>query len=391
MEYRTYSVNPKGKKPLLDFILNSLKGSGCRILSNSPPDIAPFRITFEAPAGERLGIIAYAFFANSKLTKNRPEDEHRFQVKYGHNDKKTHAIWTDPFMLYTTLFLGIDPKRGIFIGADPVLHNHTKFFISIEFKERHAGEIQKRDWYAWEREHRAQDDRPVEVLVGGTPKTFLRYVRFEREAFGEDQGHRQLLAERILPLPFRSGGVPLADSPRPAPARLHALAREFDMDEGEVLNLIASARMLKMAVRGWVAEEHLVRQLTRTQGVTDCARDDRDGMPDVRLRYHGSRLLTVECKNVLRQRTSEGLARIDFQRTRASKGDPCSRYYGPKEFDVLAGCMHAVTEKWEFRYVSPVRLDPHKKCLDKLSNRVRIDSRWNSDPISVLQVAAGRQ
>lgn len=391
MEYKTYSVSPRGKEPLLSFILNALRGAGCRILRFSPPNVAPFRITFETPAGERLGIIAYAFFANSKLTKNRPDNEHRFQVKYGPDDKKQHEIWTDPFMLYTTLFLGIDLKRGIFIGADPVLHNPTRFFISIEYKDHHVAEIRRRDWFAWERDHRAQDDKPVEVLVGGTPRTFLQYVRFEREALGEDPGHRQLLAERSSSRPFKALMGPLADSLRPPRERMHALTREFQLSEGEVLDLIAKARMLKMAVRGWVAEEHLVRRLVRTQGVTDCERDDRDGMPDVRLRYHGSRLLTVECKNVLRQPARDGSPRIDFQRTRASKSDPCSRYYGPKDFDVLAGCLHAVTEKWEFRFVSPLVLPAHKKCLDKLSNGVRIDSKWSSDPISVLQFAAGRK
>lgn len=389
MEYKTYSVSPKDKEPLLRFIVKALEGSGCRVLRCSPPNAAPFKITFETSDGERLGIVVYAFFANSRLTKNRPDDEHRFQVKYGPDDKKLHEIWTDPFMLYTTLFVGIDPARGIFIGADPTLHNPTRFFISIEFKEHHVAEIKKCDWIAWERDHRAEDDKPVEVLVGGTAKSFLRYVKFEREALGEDQGHRQLLAERVSgPKSLLLPGLPTA-GPTPSPARLHALAQEFDMGEADVLDLIASARMLKMAVRGWVAEEHLVRKLCATKGVTDCTRDDRDGMPDVRLRFRGSRIITVECKNALRQRTREGLARIDFQRTRASKGDPCSRYYGPRDFDILAGCLHAVTEKWEFKYVLPRLLDSHRKCPGKLSNNVRVDARWEADPQLILQTAVG--
>ena len=38
-----------------------------------------------------------------------------------------------------------------------------------------------------------------EVLVGGTKNQFLRYALFEREALGEAQGQRHLLAERTHP------------------------------------------------------------------------------------------------------------------------------------------------------------------------------------------------
>ncbi|MGQ0506118.1 MAG: hypothetical protein ACT4TC_12460 [Myxococcaceae bacterium] len=369
-------------------MLDALEAGGCRVLRHTEPDVAPFRITFETPEEERLGIVVYAFFANSKLTKNRPDDEHRFQVKYGPDDKKLHRIWQDPFLLYTTLFCGIDPERGIFVGADPVLHNPTRFFISVEYKEEDVVEILRSGWHSWERDHRSDDDKPVEVLVGGTAKSFLRYVRFEREAVAEDQGHRMLLAERMdrpaPPLVVEPVGLVVST---PGPARLHALAQEFEMTEGEVLDLIASARRLKMAVRGWVAEEHLVRRLTSVPGVTECLRIDEEGGPDVNLTFEGSRL-TVECKNVLRQTTAEGLVRVDFQRTRASKGDPCSRYYGSAEFDVLAACLHAVTERWEFKYVLPRSLDPHRKCPSKLSNNVKVDGRWTDQVVKVLRSAA---
>jgi hypothetical protein len=390
MDFRTYSVSRGDKEPLLSFILDALKGEDCRILQASTPNKAPFRITFETPAGERLGIIVYAFLANSKQTKNRPDDEHRFQVKYGSNDEQLHELWQDPYMLYTTLFCGIDPERGIFVGADPVLHSPTRFFISIEFKRHHVEAIQETGWHSWEREHRAGDDKPVEVLVGGTAKSFLRYIRFEREAMGEDQGHRQLLAEK-LSAPgssrLRRTASSTGDLLLP-PQRLHTLAEEFEMNESQVLDLIASARRLKMAVRGWVAEEHLVRKLQQVPGITDCVRVDKEGQPDVQLRFEGSRLLKVECKNVLRQTTAANIPRLDFQRTRASKEDSCSRYYSPKDFDVVAACLHAVTEKWEFRYTLTGSLAPHAKCLGKLANNVRVGDGWTADIRTVLREVA---
>jgi hypothetical protein len=371
-------------------MIDALESEKCRIIFVSRTEEAPFRITFETPTGERIGIIAYAFFANSKLTKNRPSDEHRFQLKYGSKDGRLHELWQDPFGVYTTLLVGIDPELGFFVGADPILHSPTRFFISIEFKHSHVESILGDGWHFWERERRQMDQfgGPVECLVGGTKSAFLRYIHFEREALGEDQGHRQLLAERAVPVSAQASGILTASEPENADGRLHALAKEFHLSETEVLDLIANARRLKMAVRGWVAEEHLVRQLRRIDGVSDCTRLDDEGGPDIRLRYAGSRYLTVECKNVLRQRTAAGLPRLDFQRTRASKADPCSRYYSPTDFDAVAACLHAVSERWEFRFILPMHLDEHRTCEGKLSSAVRVDERWSDSAALVLADAA---
>ena len=54
MDYRKYSVSRRDKQPLLEFILGGLRNSGCRILHHSDVAEAPFRITFEAPDGERM-------------------------------------------------------------------------------------------------------------------------------------------------------------------------------------------------------------------------------------------------------------------------------------------------------------------------------------------------
>lgn len=387
MEPRFYKVSRAKKQALVDYIRESLESQGCRILHLPDAGVAPYRFTFETPLGERLGIMAYAFFANSKITKNRPGDEHRFQVKYGPDDKSEHPIWQDPYGLYTTLFCGIDPERGTFVAVDPEMHNPTRFFMSIEYKQQHSELILRNGWHVWERDRRETADEPVEVMVGGTHEDLLRYIRFEREALGEDQGHRALLAERPANWMSPRLIVPETAIAVPEAGRLHQLAIEFEMTEEQVLDLIASARRLKMAVRGWVAEEHLVRQLAQVDGVSDCVRVDEEGGPDVRLCYD-SVPLTVECKNVLRQRSAAGLARVDLQRTRASKGDPCSRYYSPTDFDVLAACLHAVEEKWTFRYAVPGTLDPHGRCPGKLSNNVRVDERWKVDASLILSSVA---
>lgn len=384
---RLYNVQRKDREPLVKWMRDALEASGCRIIQTSPSDKAPFRISFVLPNGERMGIVAYAFLANTKVTKNRPDDEHRFQVKYGSKDGELHELWQDPFGLYTTVFVGINPERSLFVGADPVLHSPTKFFISVEFKEDHAATIDRLGWHAWERDHRGSDDDPVEVLVGGKPGAFLRYVLFEREAFGEDQGHRQLLAERSERLLFKGGTRRGARSAlTPSAERLHTLAEEFAMTEADVLDLIASTPYVKKAVRGSVAEEHLVRQLAKLPGATECQRVAGEGEVDVSVRLNGGPAVRIQCKNVLRQRTKDGLARLDFQRTRAAKSNPCSRYYRATDFDVVAACMHAVTERWTFKFALPERLDAHASCAGRLASNVRLDGRWSDDAQAVIRM-----
>lgn len=390
MTERSYRVSARGREPLVRFMVQALEGAGCSIIRCSPPDQAPFRISFRTPDGGRSGIVAYAFLANNRLTRNRPADEHRFQVKYGPDDGRLHELWQDPFGLYTTLFVGINPEDGFFVGADPVHNSPTRFFISKEFKQHQVDMIQRQGWHAWERDQRsARGAEPVEVLVGGTAEQFLRYVRFEQEALGEDQGHRQLLAERMAPggdgpARHRDGPLPGLLLPPVAVADLHALEREFDLNRQEILDLIGKAPRLKMAVRGWVAEHHLVEVLGNVPEVVECSRMTGEGQPDVEVILKGGRRLEIECKNVLRQRDAAGHARVDFMRTRAAQGNPCSRYYSAKDFPILAACLHAVSERWEYRFRRTADMTAHPKCPGKLGNRVVVDEQWSTDPREIL-------
>jgi hypothetical protein len=385
---RFYRVQRTDREPLVRFMVQALEGQGCRILYASEPTTAPFIITFETPSGERLGVVAYAFLATRTETKNRPPDERSFQVKYGKKlTNNTHAIWQDPFGLFTTVFVGISPERGYFIAADPEMHNPTKFFIRIEYKDGHAEDIKRDGWVAWERDRRGHEE-PVEVLVGGTAGHFLDLIKFERAAHCLDQGNRQLLAER--PQLFK--GIPAA---LPTPQALeeiaqHPLLGEFQLSATEVLDVIANARRLKMAVRGWVAEEKLRDTISKLKGITHCGKIDAEGGPDLEIRVRNGPLLTVECKNVLRVPNKNGIPRLDFQRTRASKKDPCSRFYAPTDFDVVAACLHARTEQWEFKYILPSNLGPHSKCTGKLTNNVLVGDSWSADPMPVFQAAAAR-
>jgi hypothetical protein len=104
----------------------ALEGQGCRIIYASEPTRAPFVLTFEMRTGERMGVIAYAFLATRTKTRNRPDDERSFQIKYGskhHN--QPHQIWQDPLGLFTTILVGISPERGYFVAVDPEMHRSS--------------------------------------------------------------------------------------------------------------------------------------------------------------------------------------------------------------------------------------------------------------------------
>jgi hypothetical protein len=376
--FRVYTVNRSSKKPLLRFILGSLEQCGCTVLKHSEPDRAPFRITFESPTGERIGIIAYGFLANSKPTRNRPADEHRFQVKYGPKPSGPQELWQDPFRLYTTLFFGIHLERNVFVGVDPVLHNPTRFFISIEFKEENVREIEAKGWTWWERQKRSQGlEEPVEIMVGGRPDAFLKYIELERVAAGMDQGHRALVADKVGTMRHRAVMLSGTD--------VHPLSEEFQLSRDEILNLMLQAPRLKTAVRGWVAEKHLLTYLTSFPEITECTAIETDGQADLRVTFR-DRPVLVECKNILRRVYSDQIPRVDFQKTRASKTDPCSRYYKYDDFDMVAACLHPRTEKWEFSFARAGDLDFHPKCPGRLSNNVRLDDRWSSNPLTVLEM-----
>src|SRR6185312_11948654 len=162
-----------------------------------------------------------------------------------------HSLWQDPSGLYTTVCCGINLESKFFVGIDPEMHNPTKHFIRVEFKQHHVDEILRTGWHAWEREVRRGGEEPLEVLVGGTQESFLSFVRFERAALREDQGHRKLLAERITEMPNSSLFIPsvsavAAAAPAPPAPMVHVLAQEFEMTENEVLDVISRAKRLRM-------------------------------------------------------------------------------------------------------------------------------------------------
>jgi hypothetical protein len=326
---------------------------------------------FETPVGERHGVLAYAFFANAKVTNNRPDDEHRFQIKYGSQLKGILEVGIDPHSLITTIFVGIDPERRLFIAADPVMNNPSPMSRSVEFKARNVDEIQASGWVAWERERKApktknrptatlDEDTRVQVLVGGAQDRLFDLIQLERLSRGLETGERHLIAEKLAERAID----------KQVPPSSHKLLEELNLPPNALFDLIDGANRLKMAVRGWVAEVKLVDALAVVPGVSECHRIEGEGQPDLSLRWKGGSPILIECKNVLRKPNAAGHPRVDFQRTRASKEDPCSRYYQPADFSILAACLHAVTEQWRFSYAITAELPAHQSCVGRINSNV---------------------
>ena len=189
---RTYAVQRAARVPLVEFLIAGLEDAGCKVLFVSSVERAPFVVSFEVSSGERMGIVAYAFLSTRTPTKNRPSDERSFQIKYGSKDDRLHDLYQDPLQLSTTLLLGIDPIEDYFVAADPVLHSPTKFFIRLEYKDRHVEGVERSGWYAWRRVRRPSSlhPEPFECLVGGRRDRLVDLVKFERSIRGGSQSAR---------------------------------------------------------------------------------------------------------------------------------------------------------------------------------------------------------
>ena len=131
---------------------------------------------------------------------------------------------------------------------------------------------------------------------------------------------------------------------------VHPLAVEYGLTPDELLDAISRRFRAKVTLEGAVAEVHLGKHIknAQTQGLIERYEEhDLDAYPDYTIWVpngpaNGYR---IECKNV---RDSEEAYRTDgsivaykveMQKTRASKEDASSRFYGTSQFDILAVCL----------------------------------------------------
>jgi hypothetical protein len=368
--YRT-----SGRADVHRFLVGAVAASGGRVLYASEHTRAPVFLGVEF-GDERIGALCYPFRATQNVIRNRPADEHRLQVRYGKEETWVgdHPLAFDIAGVDTTLVLGVHPRESIFIGLDPQLYDPLPMGISIEFKALDVAQATTHGWHAWERINRpgrrraaARSRTGLETLVAFTPPNLERYIRLEREAtsLGLDPVLRLRAANAIV---TRSAGV----------STRHSLEDTFHLTSRELLEIIAARKRLTAAVRGGVAEHHLMKRLERDAAIASLQQVDKDGPPDVEVRLRGGSLVRVECKNGEENKYANGDGRVEVQKTRASKGDPASRYYEPSQFDVLAVCLWPEAGPPRFVYRSTRDLAPHPDFPGRLAPLHRIDNTWAS-------------
>lgn len=383
-----------------EFIAASLIDCGCEILNDVNMSEAPYLFEILTPRGEALTLLCYAFTASKYRNppglsrgSRRPEDEHRFQIKYGSDFKRYHQVFISKEPQFITLFFGIHLEEDLIVACDPHCHNPTWFSKSVEFKDEHVERIKDEGWWVWERETESGGRRKrsppraglsdkAEVFMGCRPQHFFDYVMAERLTTAAPAGHRMRTLMRWHSEPSLYDAATTAHQDI---AKLHALEDAFGLTALDILDVVEGRNRLRVAVRGGVAERHLQKLLELVPGL-EVERLDKDGRADFRVRQSGSQPWTyIECKVCSANRYSDGTPKADVQRTRAPKDFPCGRYYQRSDFQILAVCLQPVTGRWEFLFVDTNELLERSGCPGRLDCNVRVGGEvWEEDVSRLL-------
>lgn len=374
---RVYRVQDRGD--VHKFLVNAIARSGGQVLYASDPARAPVFFGVLTPRDERVGLLVYPFRMTQVITRNRPTGEVRGQIRYGGEASwaaDDHWVGRDVAGVDTTLVLGVHLDDEVLVGLDPDLYDPLPMGISFYARDTQMAAARAASWHVWERENHPGTRRTapralggLETLVAFTPDRLLDYARLERHATGLSlDGPLRFAAAQQAAAPV--SGAPVGGA--------HQLERDFGLSSAEILDIIATRTRLAVAVRGGVAEHHLERVLRADPAVTAVVRLDQDAQHDFDVTLSTGRGVRVECKNVSPDRYADGSFRVEVQKTRASLGDPASRFYRVDQFDVVAACLYAPTHTWEFRYRTTDRLLPHTRFPGRLAALQRVDPSWAS-------------
>lgn len=366
----------QGRSDLHDFLIQAVSASGGRVLYASDPGYAPVYLGVQLDSDERIGLLVYPFRITRNTIRNRPGDEVRGQLRYGSENswKRRHPVGRDIAGVDVTMIIGIDLTDGVLLGLDANLWDPLPMGISFYAKDAEIEQAKRTGWNVWEKINRggtkrsgARSPTNLETVVAFTADRLIDYARLERRAS----------ALRLDP-PLRfAAATALADRTLPdEPQRRHVLEEQFALTSEQILDIIGGRNRLSVAVRGGVAEYHLEQQLTGVPGIASVQRLDVDAMHDFDVTLDDGTLLRVECKNASPKTYADGAFKVEVQKTRASKGDPASRFYPIDGFDVVAACLFSPTGQWEFRFGRTAEMPRHKDFPDRLTPIQTITASW---------------
>ena len=331
--------------------------AGGRVLASTGASSAPLLLGVEAPDGERMGVMAYVFHANKVDTNQRPSDEHRAQIRYGDVNSRAwresaHPLGFDPAAVDLTVVLVAHPDAGLLLALDPLAYDPLPIGNSIYFKDEDIAAAVRDGWRVWERNthsgtRKGTVEPGLETIIAFTPDRLFDFLAVERQAqtLRLDHALRFGVAER--------GGIQRVGQ------GMHELEEAFGLPSFDLLDIIRRKGRLAMAMRGGVAEHHLGLALDADPLVRSAEEGHQEGPPDFFVELADGRAVTVECKNASPKRYADGTPKVEVQKTRASQGDPTSRFYAPAAFDVVAACMYGPTGSWTFRFRRSADLVEH--------------------------------
>lgn len=118
----------------------------------------------------------------------------------------------------------------------------------------------------------------------------------------------------------------------------------------DILDALENGFRARADLKGKLAELFMSRHLDELQRQDIIDRYqwfDEDGVPDFTIWFTDGTWLRLEVKNV---RSGAGRLRAETQKTRASRGDPMSRYYRADAFEIVAACLYNATGLWEYLF-----------------------------------------
>jgi hypothetical protein len=367
----------RSRQQVVDVLLAGIEAAGARLVSCSFPDdqVAPIFIGAEDADGHRYGLLTYPFTTTHRAIRNRPDSEHRFQIRYGDPTRvrtEPNPLAHDPAGVDVTLVLAVDPEVGVVVGLDPLVYAELPMGISGYYNDEQVRTVLEDGWAGWAKEkarpRTSQGDgwEGLECMVGFTPDRLLSYVRFEAVAtsLGLETALRLRLAQE-----FARGHV-----------GRHDLEELFGLDAATILDIVESNFRLGVAVRGSVAEHHLGTLLSHDAAIASHEPIDEDGQPDFQITLRDGQTLTIECKNALRETYKSGDAKVETQKTRDSGA---GRKYTYDAFDIVAACMFSITGRWTFKFKWARDLVPWSSDPSRIGAIQRIDGSW-SDSLSEL-------
>ena len=163
----------------------------------------------------------------------------------------------------------------------------------------------------------------------------------------------------------------------------HKLEDEYGLTADELLDALDKRFRAKVTLEGAVAEVHMEKQIRALQVTGIIARyeeHDKDRYPDFTIWLPDrAEPILAECKNV-RDTTeayrSKGVIvgyKVETQKTRTSKEDASSRFYGVNQFQLIGVCLGKKTKNWaQFMYVRVEHLAIHKTHAGKLAAMQRV-------------------